>query len=148
MKSIILALTMLLSLPALANWDPNVNDATVYSMSGPDHTGWSGGMSVQLDGVFTIAAFPPEWTKGDSTVVGRGNATIRVNGQAVKFKVMGHADGSIYLHATTYKGRAYIKEQFWNKARVTFINEDGSRVIQSAKGFQQAWTTMTKGQGI
>ncbi|APU01192.1 hypothetical protein [Aeromonas phage 32] len=148
MKSIILALSLLLSLPALANWDVNINDATVYSMTGPDSTGWSGGMSMQLDGLFTIAAFPPNWVKGDSTTTARGKATIRVNGQAVKFDVIGHADGSIYLHAKTYKGQAYIKGEFWNKARVLFINEDGSRVIQSAKGFQQAWVDMTSGQGI
>ncbi|AWH15023.1 hypothetical protein [Aeromonas phage 85AhydR10PP] len=148
MKTIILALSLLLSLPALANWEAKVTDANVTSMSGPDSTGWSGGMSVALDGLFTIGAFPPDWEKGDSTVTGRGKATIKVNGQAVKFDVRGHADGSIYLHAATYKGRAYIWGEFWNKARVVFINEDGSRVIQSAKGFQQAWTTMTEGQGI
>ncbi|AWH14550.1 hypothetical protein [Aeromonas phage 13AhydR10PP] len=148
MKTIILALSLLLPLPALAGWKADVNDATVYSMNGPDSTGWSGGMSVQIDGLFTIAAFPPGWAKGDTTTKGRGKATIRVNGQAVRFNVTGHADGSIYLQAATYQGRAYIKGQFWNKARVTFINEDGSRVIQSAKGFQQAWATMTKGQGI
>lgn len=148
MKHIIIALALFLSLPALAGWDADIPGSSVYSMQDTDSTGWSSGVSLALDGTFTIGAYPPGWYKGDSTIVGRGKSVMTVNGQAVKVVVYKHADGAIYIHAATYTGRAYVKGELWNKARVMFISQDGSRFNLSAKGFQEAWTTMTRGQGI
>ncbi|APU00442.1 hypothetical protein [Aeromonas phage 3] len=148
-KSIVAAVVLsALSLPALAGWYAEPAEARVYSMQEADAQGWSGGVSVGLDGGFMIGSYPPGWTQWSNVEVGQGSAVIRVNGQAVKFKVNKVQDGAIYLWAATYRGQQYIKQQLINKSRVTFINQDGSRFTLNANGFTKAWASMTANQGI
>ncbi|MGL4504677.1 MAG: hypothetical protein ACRCUF_02975 [Aeromonas sobria] len=148
LKSLFAAAVLMFSTMAHADWAPSIADQTVYARQSSAN-GESSTVSVHLNGGFMIGSYPAGWDgTGSDKEVGRGNTVLNVNGQAVKFLVTKDEDGAIYMWATTYKGQKYIKEQLWNKARLTFINQQGNRFVLSAKGFQQAWSFMTVNQGI
>lgn len=148
-KSICAAVVLsALSLPAFANWEAKADEQLVaarqFSADGSQSV-----VTVSLGGGFMIGTYPADWNPaGSDNEVGRRDTVLTVNGQAVKFMASKDEDGAIYLWAKTYAGQQYIKGELWNKARLTFINQQGSRFVLSAKGFQQSWSQMQLGQGI
>lgn len=148
-KSICAAVVLsALSLPVFANWDAQADDQLVASRQF-SADGSSSVVTVHIGGGFMIGTYPAGWNgKGSDKEIGRGDTVIRVNGQPIKFLATKDEDGAIYLWAKTYAGQQYIKGELWNKARLTFINKQGSRFVLSAKGFQQSWSQMQLEQGI
>ncbi|APU00778.1 hypothetical protein [Aeromonas phage Asp37] len=148
-KSIVAAVVLsAMSLPALAGWDVRADDQMVASRQ-YSADGSSSVVTVHMGGGFMIGTYPADWDgTGSDREIGRADTTITVNGQPVRFLVTMEEDGAIYLWAKTYQGQQFIKNELWSKARVTFVNNKGSRFVLPAKGFQKAWDTMKFGQGI
>ncbi|MGL4355682.1 MAG: hypothetical protein ACRCTP_17755 [Aeromonas popoffii] len=148
LKSLFAAAVLMFSTMAHAEWKSSPENSAISSSEiGSD--GSLSTVSLHLGGGFVIGSYPKSWDGQPAKDQGITKHTqLAVNGQMVKVNVTMHNNGVMFIEATTYKGQQYIRNEFWNKARVTFVSTVGGRFIVNAKGVQQAWTHMTMNQGI
>lgn len=106
-------------------------------------------VTAHLDGEFIMGIFPAGWVRvPGSKAAPAGDAVMKVNGQPVKFRLFKDEDGSWAWRAVTYRGREFIKGEFWTKSRVRIVNSEGAVTTLPANGVQQAWSHMIDQQGI
>lgn len=148
LKSLFAAAVLMFSTAVCAEWKSSPENAAI-SNSEIGSDGSLSTVSIHLDGSFIIGSYPKSWDGQPVKDQGVTKYTqLAVNGQMVKVTVTMHSNGVMFIQPTTYKGQKYIKDEFWNKARVSFVSTVGGRFIVNAKGVQQAWTHMTMNQGI
>lgn len=143
LKSLLIAATLLLSGSVSAAqfgfWESNVKHDAIESAA-LHADGTRSSIGIYLDGDVMISAYPAGWHIADSHYEERRwMSNILVNGQAVKFKFSRSKNGAIHAHVITYRGREYVRNEFWNKARVTLKTQSGDIGTFSAKGVQAAW---------